>query len=254
VTATTPANAATGVARSVKPSATFSEAIDATTLTSTTFTLSPSGGSAVAATVSYDATSRTATLSPSSTLAAATTYTARVKGGSTGVADLAGNRLAADATWSFTTASASATTSYLSDLAWVQIANGWGPVEKDMSNGEQAAGDGHPITLNGTVYAKGLGAHAASEVDLALNGACSSFTTSVGVDDEVPSTNGSIVFQIWGDGTKLADSGLMTGATATKSYTVDLTGRTTLKLIITDGGNGINSDHGDWAGSQITCG
>jgi alpha-galactosidase len=46
----------------------------------------------------------------------------------------------------------------------------------------------------------------------------------------------------------------MTGATATKSYTVDLTGRTTLKLIITDGGNGINSDHGDWAGSQITCG
>ena len=45
-----------------------------------------------------------ATLTPTSALAANTTYTATVKGGSTGVKDLAGNALAADFTWSFTTA------------------------------------------------------------------------------------------------------------------------------------------------------
>ena len=44
-----------------------------------------------------------------------------------------------------------------SDLAYTVTANGWGPVEKDKSNGEQAAGDGKPMTLNGTVYAKGSG-------------------------------------------------------------------------------------------------
>ena len=33
-----------------------------------------------------------------------------------------------------------ATTSYLSDLAYTPVANGWGPVEKDRSNGEDAAG------------------------------------------------------------------------------------------------------------------
>jgi len=38
---------------------------------------------------------------------------------------------------------------YVSDLPYTAVANGWGPVEKDTSNGEQAAGDGHTITLHG---------------------------------------------------------------------------------------------------------
>jgi glucose/arabinose dehydrogenase len=142
---------------------------------------------------------------------------------------------------------------WVSDLAWKQVRNGWGPVEKDTSNGGQAAGDGRPITLNGTVFTKGLGAHAASEVDVAMNGSCAMFRTKVGVDDEVGATHGSLVFQVWGDGTKLADSGLMTGATASKLFTVDVTGRTTLRLVITDGGNGISYDHGDWAAPKLTC-
>src|SRR4029078_12349823 len=41
-------------------------------------------------------------------------------------------------------------TTYLSDLTPVSATNGWGPYEKDMSNGEQAAGDGRTLTLNGT--------------------------------------------------------------------------------------------------------
>ena len=46
---------------------------------------------------------------------------------------------------------------YVSDLTPTQATNGWGPVELDTSNGEQPAGDGNPITLNGVVYTKGLG-------------------------------------------------------------------------------------------------
>ena len=42
-----------------------------------------------------------------------------------------------------------------------------------------------PIRLNGVTYAKGLGAHAASDIRYALNGACSVLTAAVGVDDEM---------------------------------------------------------------------
>ena len=103
VTAQTPAAGATGVATGTTVTATFSEAVDATTVSSATVTLQgPSG--AVGAAVSYNAATRTATLTPSATLAASTTYTATVTGGATGVKDLAGNALAADVAWTFTTA------------------------------------------------------------------------------------------------------------------------------------------------------
>src|SRR6185436_696220 len=71
------------------------------------------------------------------------------------------------------------TTIFVSDLTYTVTTNGWGPVEKDKSNGEQAAGDGHTLTLNGVTYAKGLGVHAASEVRYNLGANCNTFTASV---------------------------------------------------------------------------
>ncbi|WP_345712001.1 NPCBM/NEW2 domain-containing protein, partial [Kineococcus glutinatus] len=53
---------------------------------------------------------------------------------------------------------------YVSDTAFRTVRNGWGPVERDRSNGGQAAGDGKTLTIGTTTYAKGLGVHAASEV------------------------------------------------------------------------------------------
>ena len=140
---------------------------------------------------------------------------------------------------------------YLSDLAYTVDANGWGPPEKDHSNGEQGAADGGPLTLNGTVYAKGIGAHAASDIRYTMNGTCTSFSAKVGVDDEV-GTNGSLVFQIFADGTKLFDSGTMTGASATQTATVDVTGKTTLQLVLALNGD-CRFDHGDWADAKLTC-
>ena len=94
----------------INTEATFSEAMDASTITnvsgaSTTFTLTKQGASTpVAATVGYDATTKKATLDPSANLEAGATYTATVKGGASGVKDLAGNPLTSDKTWSFSTA------------------------------------------------------------------------------------------------------------------------------------------------------
>lgn len=97
-----PADLATGVATSTAVNATFSEAMDPLTITTEQFSVkllgsaSPMGGI-----VAYDAVSKIATFTPASNLAASTTYTATV---TTGVKDLAGNPLALNKVWSFTTA------------------------------------------------------------------------------------------------------------------------------------------------------
>lgn len=101
VTATTPTPGETGVARNSMVSAILSEAILGSSVTTTTFTLTPAGGSAVAGTVTTSGT--TATFTPSAPLEFGTTYTARL---TTGVSDLAGNGLAEAHTWTFTTAEA----------------------------------------------------------------------------------------------------------------------------------------------------
>ncbi|MBP2334038.1 alpha-galactosidase [Saccharothrix coeruleofusca] len=140
----------------------------------------------------------------------------------------------------------------VSDLPWLRASNGWGPVELDRSNGEQAAGDGGPITIGGVTYAKGLGVHAHSRVEYFTGGRCSAFRAEVGVDDE-KATDGSVSFEVWADGRKAADSGVLTTADPAEELAADITGATTVRLVVTDGGNGVNSDHADWADASITC-
>jgi alpha-galactosidase len=109
------------------------------------------------------------------------------------------------------------------------------------------------LTINGATFAKGLGVHAASDISYYVGKACSTFTASVGVDDEVASTKGSVVFQVFADGTKVADSGTLTGASAAKQISASISGADQLRLVVTDGGNGVDSDHSDWANPTITC-
>ena len=104
VTSTTPANGATGVAVGVSPTAVFSESMDPSTLTTSTFTLVPQGtGTPLAASVSYDEPSRAATLDPTAALDSNATYVATVEGGTGSAKDLGGNPLAADFSWTFQT-------------------------------------------------------------------------------------------------------------------------------------------------------
>ena len=109
VTNVAPAENATDVAVAANVEAAFSEAMDENSVeTSGNFTLIKEGTTAsVAATVSYDPATDKATLNPNTDLEAGVTYTATVKGGANGVKDAAGNPLAADKVWTFTTAGAS---------------------------------------------------------------------------------------------------------------------------------------------------
>ena len=95
-----PANSATLVAITSKATVTFSKAMNAGTITTANFTLMQ-GGTIVAGFVSYSGT--TATFTPASSLASSTVYTGTV---TTGAKDAAGNAMASNYTWSFTTAAA----------------------------------------------------------------------------------------------------------------------------------------------------
>ena len=108
VTATSPVSGGTGAAPTANATGSFSEAMDASTVTPDTFTLT-AGTTAVPAAVTYNGIDKVATLDPGADLAAGTTYTATIRGGSAGVKDVAGNALAADKTWTFTTASVAGT-------------------------------------------------------------------------------------------------------------------------------------------------
>jgi hypothetical protein len=251
VTATTPAVGATNVSTTAAVTATFSDVMDATTFTAANVMLKL-GATTIAASVTYAAATKTVTLQPAAPLTPSTTYMVTIKGGTGGVKSQSGTAMGLDKTWIFTTsASAPLAWSYLSDRSWTSMTNGWGPLEKDMSNGESAAGDGHTLTIKGVTYAKGLGGNAPSDVKYALNGACTTFLAAVGVDDDSPS--GTVTFQVWTDGVKRFDSGRVTGGTAAQSVNVDVTGVTQLELIITDGGDGNASDHGDWADAKVGC-
>lgn len=102
VVSTSPVNGASGVSTTTAVTVTFSEPVQG--VSESTFTLKyTADGSPVAASVSYDAATRTATLRPGAALAAGTGYTAYL---SAAITDAAGNPLTVYS-WSFTTATSS---------------------------------------------------------------------------------------------------------------------------------------------------
>ena len=80
----TPLNGATGVSPATTVTATFSKAMNASSFTTSTFVLIDPTNGWVPATVSYDAATRVATLTPLSALAGSTRYTPRLWGSETG--------------------------------------------------------------------------------------------------------------------------------------------------------------------------
>ncbi|NUR29780.1 MAG: DUF4082 domain-containing protein, partial [Catenulispora sp.] len=96
VTGTSPGASATAVSPTTTASASFSYAIDMSTVT---FTLKGSGGTAVAGSLSYTSATNTVVFTPDSPLALSTAYTASIQ-----ASDINGNAMTAPVTWNFTTA------------------------------------------------------------------------------------------------------------------------------------------------------
>lgn len=139
---------------------------------------------------------------------------------------------------------------YVSDLPFVAESNGWGPVERDTSNGESAKGDGGPLRIGERTYDKGLGVHAPSEVTFDLDGTYDRFSADAGIDEE-KADKGSVVFEVIGDGRLLGRSAVLGPDDAAHAFDIDVTGVRQLTLRVTDGGDGNDSDHADWGDAYL---
>lgn len=143
---------------------------------------------------------------------------------------------------------------YLSDLDWIGTpVNGLGPVERDTSNGDIMPGDGHPISIAGASYTKGLGVNANSSIEFGLGGNCATFSAYVGADDDV--SGASVTFEVWIDGTRAYSSPAVvrTGQPAAL-VSLDVSCALSLRLVVTDAVvDGNAHDHADWADAKVAC-
>ncbi|HTV63216.1 MAG TPA: NPCBM/NEW2 domain-containing protein [Verrucomicrobiae bacterium] len=135
-------------------------------------------------------------------------------------------------------------TNYLTELQPAYAYTGLGTITADMSIG------GNAITLNGVVYTNGIGVNSYSGLEYRLGGVAARFQADIGVDDEV-GANGSVVFQVFADGLKIFDSGVMRGGAAHQTINLDVTGVNRLTLGVNDADDGTTDDHADWAAAMV---
>jgi alpha-galactosidase len=141
------------------------------------------------------------------------------------------------------------TPSQLSDgpkVGLVVIAN-HDPVQKNSRANK-------PLKLGDTEYTRGLYCHATSKVVVFLPSAGATFTSVIGVDnnDNTKGGGGSIIFSVDAGGKEVFRSDVMRGGGKPGvPIRVDLGGAKEFTLNISDAGDGISCDQGDWAEAKV---
>jgi hypothetical protein len=129
---------------------------------------------------------------------------------------------------------------YLADLKPVSAKQGWGELHTDQSV------EGHPLIVAGRKFDHCLGTHAVSEIVYDLGGKSGQFVGWAGVDDEIIGP-GTVGFHVFIDGHEVWTSDVLARGDAAVGFVVPFEGAHELKLVVDDGGDGINFDHADWA-------
>ncbi|MFR1907393.1 MAG: NPCBM/NEW2 domain-containing protein [Clostridium neonatale] len=140
---------------------------------------------------------------------------------------------------------------YLTDYDWTSTKNSYANPKKDISNGNNTL---RLTNENGkeVSFERGIGAHSNSTITYDLTDKdYAYFSSYVGVDREMFGTVGSVTFEVYVDGEKKFDSKLMKSKDPMKYLEVDINGAKELKLVVTDGGNGIGSDHATWGDAKL---
>jgi hypothetical protein len=111
---------------------------------------------------------------------------------------------------------------------------------------------GQTLKIGDREFEHGLGTHANSRIVYQLGGHFSRFESWVGVDAEMARyRQPSVVFQVFGDGKLLWESGVLRVTNVAQQVNVDLTGVRELQLSVTDAGDGISCDHADWGNAVL---
>lgn len=134
---------------------------------------------------------------------------------------------------------------WLDDYDVNEIVTGFGGAQKNRSLNKK------PLTISGKGFSRGVGTHAPSQAYFLNEGTGTlKFEASVGLDDSTDGP-GSVAFQVLADDKIVHDSGVIRKGEAAKQLSIDLTGKKIIELRVTDGGDGKNYDHADWAEARF---
>jgi hypothetical protein len=134
----------------------------------------------------------------------------------------------------------------LSDLPWTTARSGWSPNGDGLPR-RDATIEGRALRLGARRFPTGIGTHAPSEIAYRIEGRYARFAATVVAGE----AGGTVAFRVLGDGEVLFESGVLRGPRGLKEVDVSVAGREELRLVVTDAGDGLNSDVATWAGARL---
>jgi hypothetical protein len=130
---------------------------------------------------------------------------------------------------------------FLDTVEPVSATQGWGKLQKNQSVW------GKPMVIAGRRFLRGLGTHAPSRIEYALDGKFRRFQAWAGAD---ANTWPTVTFEVRLDGVKKWASGLMTRDVPPARVDLDVSGAKRLELVVGDAGDPVG-DHADWAEARL---
>lgn len=117
--------------------------------------------------------------------------------------------------------------------------------------------DGNTMQVSGVQYYQGIGTHADSRMVFNLSaGSYTTFYGKVGRDDDADNGSdlGKVQFSIKTDGSAVWNSGVHGNTTGAENFSINVTGKNTLELLVNQSGDGIYYDHANWMDVYLSGG
>ncbi|MFQ5667025.1 MAG: NPCBM/NEW2 domain-containing protein [Candidatus Binatia bacterium] len=131
----------------------------------------------------------------------------------------------------------------LTTLTPLEVTFGFAPPKIDRT------WSGAPIVMGGVRYARGLGTHAWCRMTYAVPPNATAFQAIIGLSDDIRRCEvAAVTFEVRDENDRLlSDSGLVDVTTPPRPIHADVQGTKAITLVVTEGGNGRDCDHANWA-------
>lgn len=141
----------------------------------------------------------------------------------------------------------------LTSLTPTNSSSEWSGYGSARFNGKSV--DNNTMQVSGVQYSQGIGTHSNSRIVYNLGGAYTTFTGLVGRDDEADNNwdGGKVVFSIKTDGSTVWTSTVHGNTSSAQSFSIPVSGKNTLELIVDKYTDENYSDHANWMNVNLTC-
>ena len=135
---------------------------------------------------------------------------------------------------------------YVTTAECSKATTGWGAAGNGVSC------DGTELTVGDVTFARGIGLHAPGELVIPAHGDWRWLTFSMGINSKM-TERGSIVVEVLGDDQPLFKSPVMRVREAPRYVEVPVTGVQTIRIVVSDAGDGNSADHADLGNLRLSA-